>query len=193
MVGGGNGLVDGLGVLLQQFRAEQLQLRVGDDPIAQFHIGGVDDDYGVNGLFQDGAGLHLRQLGSVLDHRDASSRVLQDELHVPRSGVRVDRRRGPGCAGDGQVEQDPLEPGGGDDPHPLLPGQPSGQQTGRQLVNQFSRLRPGVPGPGVRTFRCAIRVQEGQAIGGLSHPAAEHVTDRTGKAEQFFLKTHQHS
>ena len=190
-IGGCDGLVDGPGVLFQQFRADQLQLCVGDDPVVQLHVGGVDDDDGVDALLQDGTGLHLGQLGSVLDHRDAGSRVLQDELHVTRSGVRIDRRGGPGRTGHGQVEQDPLEPGCGDDPHPLFPGQPSGQQTGSQLIDQSPRLSPGVPGPGVRAFRCTVRVQKGQTVGGLGHPTAEHVADRTGKAEQFFLKTHQ--
>ena len=62
VAGGSDGLVDDAGVLVQEFRAQALQLRVGDDPVIQLHPAGVDDDDRVDGLGQGRARVHLRQL-----------------------------------------------------------------------------------------------------------------------------------
>ena len=111
-------LGDGVGVLGQVLVAERAQVVEADHPVP---VGGAVEDHDLLEVRELGlVRLELGDLVVVLGEHDGALGVGQDVGDVLGHRRGIDRRGGAARAHDGEVGEDPLDPGAGGDADALL-------------------------------------------------------------------------
>ena len=184
---GGTGRVDDAGQLLrsdavdavvhrirglgEQSPAECLEFGESQHPVAVALTVAVEDHDLVN-VGQFGAACdQLVDLGLILGHHDAASRIGDDECDVVGVGGRVDRGRGGTRAHHGEVDENPFVPRRRCQRDPVLGGDAQRDQPSRDQADAIIDLLPGDARPavvkgvperlGLRSGRDAIDEQPG--------------------------------
>ena len=180
----GDRLVDELGCSARYAAPRVRKIRPADHRLTADRS--VDlDDRGQPGQFVPML-EHLGRLGLVLGEDDLALGVGQDEGDVGVLGGRVDRRRGAAGADDGEIGQDPLDPGAGRDRHAIFLGDAERQQTGRQLESLVLGLRPGQRDPAF-----TLEIAKGLLVGRSGYLLEQHARDRRRTRRQLCRLRHR--
>lgn len=173
---GGDGrepLLDRLRVLGQVLRAALLQIGQGEHPALRValggqRVGGVDhDDMGE--VRQLGPALpRLGQLGGVLRDQYAAVRVGEDERGLLGVGRGIDRGGGGARAHHPEVDEDPLDAGGGGERDTLLGPYAQLDQAGGHGVHTLGGLAPAQGAPLVGTAPAALTARAGGPAYGVA-------------------------
>ena len=143
---GDDRLVDRSGVVDEVLRAERLQVVHAEHPLA---VGlSVEGDHPEQVGQVVPLRTQLRDLHVVLGERDPRPAVGQDVGHRLLPARRVDRRRRPASAHDGQVGVQPLDACRAGDRHPLLGLDPQCQQARCDRLDHLAGLPPAHRHPG---------------------------------------------
>ena len=180
----GVGAGDGVGIRGEQRAAAGREVVEGDHPVVttggEVDRGGVDE----HDLLDAGQRLalldELGQLGAVLGDDEARAGVAEDEGDVLRVGRRVDRGGGAGREHDGEVGEDPLEPGRHRDRDALLGLETQREEAGSELGDP---LATAPPAPGLPATARGGRA-EGLAGGVGGDAGEEQRTQRRGRLRE---------